>query len=128
MLDFMRVMVADDSRTTAKRMTGFLQHLGHEVIAHATTGPQAVRLYERLRPELLVLDIVMPGMDGLDVLRAIRGFAPEGRVLIVSSTAGVGGNVQKALSLGVIDVLPKPVSLEALQRALATPAAPAGER
>ena len=65
----MRILIADDSITTARALTGILEGLGHTVVGHAKNGVDAVRLYAELKPDVVLLDLVMPQMGGwLDFL------------------------------------------------------------
>lgn len=115
----MRILVVDDSQTQIQNLTRQLESLGHRVVGQARDGATAVRLYEKLRPDAVFLDIVMPELDGLSALRCIRSQDPAARVIIVSSVAAIGGKVEEALRLGAAGVLAKPVTEKELSAALA---------
>lgn len=114
----MKILIADDSRTAGRRLQGILETLGHQVTEQATTGSMAVRLFQQEQPDALFLDIVMPEMDGLSALRAIRAIDKRVPAVIVSSTAGVGSTVDEALRLGATSVISKPYTSDDVQQAL----------
>jgi CheY-like chemotaxis protein len=95
-----------------------LQQLGHEVVGHAMGGDSAIRLFEKARPDVVFLDILMPGMDGFAALRAIRAMDPDCRVVAMSSLIGTGSYVQQALKLGATELLAKPPTLDSVHRVL----------
>jgi len=98
-----RVLVVDDVAEIRTLMVEILSITGHEVTT-ASSGEEAIWKYTETRPDLILLDISMPGMNGYDVLRALRE-APGGKnVKVVMMTAlGDPGAVQKALELGARD-------------------------
>jgi two-component system chemotaxis response regulator CheB len=114
-----RVLTADDSATMRTALTQLLgQDEGIEIIGSAKDGQEAVAMAESLAPDLLTMDVMMPGMDGLEATRAIMSKRPC-RILVVSS---ISENTQvdlsfQALEAGALDLLQKPevTSLEALQ-------------
>src|SRR5579871_3923093 len=81
----LRILIADDHdlvRLGVKAM--LLAHPGWEVCAEATTGREAVAKAEQLKPDIAILDIGMPEMNGLDAARTIQGALPETEILILS--------------------------------------------
>ena len=80
-----RVLIADDHAVVREGVRHVLaaEH-GFEVVGEAANGPDAVRLTESLTPDVVVLDLSMPGGSGLDAARAIRDRAPRSRVLVLS--------------------------------------------
>src|SRR5918912_1114869 len=79
---------------------------GHEVLG-VGSGAEAVALYDELRPDAVLLDVDMPGMDGLATLGAIRAIDPEARVAMLTGNAG-SGTIRGALALGARDYVLKP--------------------
>jgi len=83
--EFVRILVADDQEGVRKRVIATLtSRNGFEVCGEASTGKEAVELAQELKPDLIVLDITMPEMNGLDAARHIRAFAPDTLILILS--------------------------------------------
>jgi CheY-like chemotaxis protein len=114
-----RVLVVDDNRDAADSLCVLLGSLG--VDAHCVySGEEALRRIPQLRPDAVVLDIGMPGMDGYAVARAIRADAANGGIRLIALTGwGQEGDRERTRECGFDHHLTKPVDLAALQRLLA---------
>jgi CheY-like chemotaxis protein len=112
----LRAVVADDSDVARHHIGQILTGLGIEVAAYAEDGVRAVQRCLTLRPDLLVSDLVMPGLTGVDVVRIIRTRLPT-QVVIVTSHCDRSLHT-RCLALGASDVLIKPISAEELQHVL----------
>lgn len=110
-----RILVVDDNEVIRGMLRFLLARLGHEVVAEAGTGAAALEAFRRERPDAVSLDISLPDMSGLDVLKAIRAESPEARVVVVT-----GNNAEvlrrDVLALGAQAVLLKPFDAKVLQR------------
>lgn len=119
-----RILVVDDSAIMRKNLHTLLSQAGHTVVAEAGTGQDAVEVYERVRPELVTMDITMPGMDGIKAVREIMGRFPEARIVMISAEHQKS-LVYEALKSGARHYLTKPLRLnvlvEVLESVLATP-------
>lgn len=105
-----KVLVAEDSSTVRNLVTARLRADGYEVI-EATDGEEALRLAREEDLDLLVLDKVMPKLDGFEVIRALRDIPRTSGVPIVMLTERTSEeDVLGGLSLGVDDYMPKPFS------------------
>jgi len=113
----MRILVIDDEPAVAAVIAEALREEGHEVSV-AGSGEQGLRAIAEISPDALFLDIVMPGMDGIEALRRIRGKDPHLPVIILSGWASKS-QIDEARRLGVTDILQKPVALRTLSSALA---------
>ena len=82
-----RVMVVDDSRMICMQMKNLLQGTDYEVAAYCRDGEEAVAQYGQVAPDLVTMDIIMPGMDGLEAAQAILEDYPDAKILMVSSLA-----------------------------------------
>jgi two-component system, NarL family, nitrate/nitrite response regulator NarL len=83
--DVVRILVADDQVAVRKRVCAALtSQVGFEVCAEASNGQEAVEKAKELNPDLILLDITMPLLNGLDAARLIRAFAPETPIVILS--------------------------------------------
>ena len=102
-----KIMIVDDSRILRKILTTTLTEAGHEVIADAGNGKEAILLLEKVKPDIITLDITMPVMDGLEALAQIKKDHPEITVVMVSA-AGQKNKVMEALKSGASDFLQKP--------------------
>jgi len=113
-----RALLADDHALVRAGIRGLLEAVeGVSVIAEAGTGDEAVRLAVEQRPELVVLDIAMPGMSGLDAAARIREALPDARILILSMHAG-DDFVQRALRAGAAGYLMKDAAAVELELAV----------
>lgn len=102
-----RILVVDDDPTVAEVITGYLDRAGH-VVDHAADGLAALRHAEARWPDLVVLDLMLPGMDGLDVCRTLR---ERGPVPVVMLTArGDEDDRILGLEIGADDYVTKPFS------------------
>lgn len=124
----LKVLVVDDTITFRKIVSDCLAALPEvEVVATAANGQVALALLDSLKPDLMILDLEMPQMNGLEVLKAIRSRGLEVGVIILSSLTAKGGDLAiKALEHGAFEVITKPGagSIEesrlAIRRSLAT--------
>lgn len=117
-----RVLIADDHPTTREGLCALLEREEDmEVVAQAADGREAVSLFQTHRPDLTLMDLHMPRMDGLEAAAAIRGEFPQALIVALTSYEG-DARVARALSLGVRSYIlktshPKDVRL-ALRRVL----------
>ncbi len=104
-----KVLVVDDSIAIARQLTKMVEGFGgYQVVGHAKNGAEAVKLFKTLGPDIVLLDIVMPMMDGLQSLRTLMRLDPEAKVIVISSVGGVGQKVEEAIRLGARSVISKP--------------------
>jgi CheY-like chemotaxis protein len=115
-----RVLVVDDNEDAAESLAALLRIFGHEV-GVALDGEQALALAPELRPDIVLLDLGMPRMDGHEVARRMRA-APWGGAMKIVALSGFGDSSDRNRSLeaGCDDHLVKPVSPTDLQSVLAT--------
>ncbi|GAA0958256.1 response regulator transcription factor [Actinocorallia libanotica] len=128
------VLVVEDDPTVAEVVTGYLARAGYQV-AHAADGLAALEMAAALRPRLIVLDLMLPGLDGLEVCRRLRtGHGPPVPVVMLTARNEEADRIL-GLELGADDYLSKPFSprelvlrvASVLRRAEAPPPAPASE-
>ena len=122
----MKILVADDEQPVRTLVAMILEERGHRVLS-ADNGLQAVRLFDEERPDLVVLDVMMPKLDGFDACLLIRRTDPGVPVLFLSAKGDVDNRVM-GLKVGADDYLPKPfdneelaLRIEPLLRRRATP-------
>ena len=116
----LRVLVVDDNPDVANTLSLLLQVLGHQVCT-AYDGPEGLRLAETFRPEAILLDIRLPGMDGYEVARRLRQREELRQVLLVAVTGlATADDRRQAFEAGFDHHLPKPFAPEDLQRVLVT--------
>ncbi|MBI5967431.1 MAG: sigma-54-dependent Fis family transcriptional regulator [Deltaproteobacteria bacterium] len=105
-----QILVVDDEERIRQSLHGILKDEGYEVL-EAKDGVQALKQIESDPPDLVLLDIWMPGMDGMEVLERIKGPTPNLPVIMISGHANIELAV-KATKLGAYDFVEKPLSLE----------------
>jgi two-component system OmpR family response regulator len=105
-----RVLVVDDEPTLAELLSMALRYEGWEVRS-AGDGGAAVRAAREFRPDAVILDIMLPDMDGLDVMRRLRGESPQVPVLFLTARDAVEDRIA-GLTAGGDDYVTKPFSLE----------------
>ena len=107
-----RILIVDDSEAILNFMSRALSsNLGIEVIGSASNGAEAVERADELLPDVVIMDVEMPIMDGLEATRRIKQAHPSIVVLLVSGSAGL---VTACLSAGADGYIAKPFSAEAL--------------
>jgi two-component system chemotaxis response regulator CheY len=115
------VLLCDDAMFTRVMITGIISDAGFMVVGQAENGQEAVDQYDRLRPDIVVLDIVMPDMSGLEAARAIRKLDPDA-CIVMCSAMGQEKLMEEALAAGARSFIVKPFTrsrvLEALSDAV----------
>jgi len=82
----MKVVIADDSPVVVERLADLLREVrGVKIVGRASDAPEALRCIERMNPDIVILDLQMPGGSGIDILRAIRPERPGLRVLVCTN-------------------------------------------
>ena len=104
------ILIVDDEESICQSLSGILADEGHEVIA-VTSGEEALRVVDEEQPALVLLDIWLPGIDGIEVLKAIKRSHPQVQVLMMSGHGTIETAV-RATKLGAFDFIEKPLSLE----------------
>ncbi len=111
-----RVLVVDDDPATVELLQEFLLAKGYEVLT-ASDGAEALRTVRAERPHLLLLDIMLPKLDGLEVLRQVKAIDPTVGVIMVTGVdeEAIG---RQAMALGAFDYIVKPLDLPYLEQSL----------
>jgi two-component system NarL family response regulator len=113
-----RVLVVEDNFYTRHGTVTFLREQpGFVVAAEAATGERALALFETTRPDVVIVDLRMPGMDGVELTRALRERAPEARILVLTHYQG-DEDIAQALKAGARGYLTKESSGEELLAAV----------
>lgn len=108
----MKILVVDDEQAVRESLRRSLRFNGYEVLT-ANDGLEAVKTVRAENPELLILDVMMPNMDGLEVCRTLRSEGWDRPILVLTARDGVSDRVA-GLDAGADDYLPKPFALEEL--------------
>ena len=116
-----KVLVVDDSSFMRSILKDIIQKDPYTCVGEAGNGREAVEQYSKLHPDLVTMDIVMPEMDGIEAVKAIRAKDPQARIIMVSAM-GQQGLVIDAIQAGARDFIIKPFQpprvLEALKRVM----------
>ena len=112
MMTTKKIMVVDDEDSIRQSLSDVLKDEGFKVIS-ARDGQEALKLLDSTQPDLVLLDIWMPGMDGTEVLKRIKTARPGLQVIMISGHGNIEAAV-KAIKLGAYDYIEKPLSLEGI--------------
>ncbi len=113
-----RVLIADDSELYRGLLTDILKAAGHDVVGAATDGREAYIMASRLKPDVVILDIVMPGMNGLEAAREISALEDSPKIIMCSSL-GFEDTIENAISAGACGYISKPFDRETVLGAVA---------
>ena len=115
-----RILVVEDNARNLKLVRDVLVHFGYEVV-EATSGEDGVRLAVEMAPDLVLMDLQLPGIDGTEALRRIREVEGVSEVPVVAVTAFVmDDDRERALASGFDGYVEKPISVRALPQQVAT--------
>lgn len=111
------VLLCDDSRALRMLAARQLEDCGFTVVGEAGSGNEAVSQYQALKPDVVLMDLVMPECDGKQALGKILSLDPAARVVILSSLGGQA-DIEECLKLGAKSYLQKPIDPEVMDRVL----------
>lgn len=111
-----KILIVDDAEFLRVRISKMLIGDGFEV-AEAENGLRAVEVYKEIRPDLVLMDVTMPEMDGLSALKEIRGIDPDARVIMLTAL-GQESVVLDAIKSGARDFVVKPFEQERVLSAI----------
>ena len=112
------ILLAEDNEVNQQSLSDYLIAKGYRVIA-AMNGAEAITQAQQFKPDLILMDIQMPQMDGLEAIRCLRAMPEFAHTPIIALTAlAMSGDRERCLEAGATDYLTKPVSLKALMRVI----------
>jgi two-component system chemotaxis response regulator CheY len=115
------ILIVDDAAFMRMMIKDILTKNGYQVVAEAENGAVAVEKYQEFKPNLVVMDITMPEMDGIEAVKKIKALDPSARI-IMCSAMGQQAMVIDAIQAGARDFIVKPFQpervLEAVKKAL----------
>jgi len=113
------ILLVDDRPENMAFLRDFLEHGGHEVRT-ASGGPEALRMMEEQPPQFVLLDLEMPGMNGIEVLRAIRATDRLASTMVIMTSGHPREEIeQECMEAGAHEILSKPFKLARLRTMLA---------
>ena len=113
----LKVLIVDDSLIIRKKISKILENLGHEVLADATNGQEAIESYSKYKLDLVTMDITMPDMDGITAVKEIIKVDSEAKIIIVTSH-GQEDMVIKSIQSGAVGYILKPITDEKLAQVI----------
>ncbi|PKM96989.1 MAG: hypothetical protein CVU79_10660 [Elusimicrobia bacterium HGW-Elusimicrobia-3] len=111
----MKILIVDDSADIRSLIRAILESNGHTVVGEAEDGVKALEAFTKLRPDLVLLDIIMPGKSGVEVLEDIRALDPEAKVVMVTAMEQNEIN-RRLLLLGADGIIYKPFASEDFEK------------
>ncbi len=112
-----KILIVDDSRVSRKMLKNMLEKSGFEVMAEAINGKEGYELFDRLKPDVVLMDITMPEMNGIESMKLIIEHDPEASVIIISA-AGQVEKKDEAMAAGAKAFITKPYSNEEIIEAI----------
>lgn len=103
----LRALVVDDAVFMRMMIKDILTSSEYEVVGEAENGIEAIKLYKKLKPDLVTMDIIMPEMNGIEAVKGIISFDPQAKILMVSAM-GQQFLVKEAIQAGAKDFMVKP--------------------
>ena len=117
LIDLTSVIVVDDDRDTVEVFCEFLKIKGIDVLGYGYNGEEAVELYEKLKPDIVFCDVMMPQYDGFYALKKIRGIDPNAKVIMV--TADMTSDTEEQLKkLNATAVVYKPYEIDGIMETI----------
>jgi UDP-3-O-[3-hydroxymyristoyl] N-acetylglucosamine deacetylase len=107
-----KVLIVDDEERIVQSIAGVLEDEGFRVTT-ARSGEEAIRAFQQEEPDVTLLDIWLPGMDGIEILKRLKWIAPECQVIMISGHATIS-TAMTSVKLGAFDFIEKPLSLDVL--------------
>jgi len=111
-----KILVVDDELEVCDLLQEFLTMKGHDVLS-AQDGPTAIKKVEEFEPHIVLLDMIMPGMEGTEVLKEIKRMDPDVAVIMVTVVTEQE-KAKRTFDLGAYDYITKPVDLNYLENVL----------
>ena len=111
------VLIVDDSRTSRRFLRDILERAGYNVVGEAINGQEGCDQYVKLAPDIVTMDITMPGVDGIESLKLIRKNNPNAKVVMITA-AGQKEKMMEAVKFGAIEFITKPFMEESVLSAL----------
>ena len=114
----MKIIVVDDEPIIADTLVNILNGEGHEAFG-VSDGKSAIKWAEIVRPDAVVSDVIMPGLDGIETAKAITSLLPQCRIILFSGQAASMGLLERAEAEGcTFEILAKPINPEILLQKL----------
>ncbi len=111
------IIVVDDSPFASKQIKDIVENNGYEVVGYAKNGEEGIKLYDELRPDIIILDIIMPGIDGIETAQLILEKNPSANIIMLSSLCDAN-TLEEVRKIGLKYLIPKPCEADILMATL----------
>lgn len=111
------ILVVDDSVFIFEELMHMLKDTPYQIVGHAKTGEAALELYENLHPDIVTMDIILPGIDGFEAAKDILDNHAEAKIIMVSSLA-YDDTMEESKKIGACGFIFKPIEKDTLLEAL----------
>jgi two-component system, chemotaxis family, chemotaxis protein CheY len=111
------ILIVDDTAEDRKKAVTILNTAGYRIIGTASTGEDGIQKYKELNPDLVMIDVIMPGMNGIDTLREIRTLNASAQIILCTSV-GKHDIINLAMRSGANGYIVKPYDSEILLTAI----------
>lgn len=112
-----RVLIVDDAPFMRHVLREALEKCGFEVVGEAENGIKAIRLFRKLKPDVVTMDLIMPALSGVDSIKVLKLIDEEAKIIVISSS-GQKSAVEEAIEAGASSFLVKPFKEKALAERL----------
>lgn len=112
-----RILVVDDAAFMRMTIRQMIEPQGHEVVGEAGTGVEAIEMYSKVKPEVVLMDITMPDMNGIEAVKRIKELDNNAKV-IMCSAVGQQMQIAEAIKNGAENFIVKPFQKETLYAAI----------
>ncbi len=102
-----RVLIIDDAEYARDILKKILIKGGYEIAGDAGDGEEGVREYSRTKPDLVIVDMIMPKLDGIGTIRAIKEINPHAKIIVISADGQVA-HIEEAVKAGALSYINKP--------------------
>lgn len=118
------ILIIDDNYEDLKRASSILSSFGYTILGEASDGETGIVIFKEKKPDLVIIDLILTGINGIDLLRAIRSESPDAKAILCTA-AGQGSVVELAMRTGANGYVVKPydpeILLAAVRRVLGNP-------
>lgn len=111
------VLIVDDSKASRRHIRRAVESAGHTVAGEEDNGESGYLKYKEIKPDIVTMDIVMPGLGGLEALQLIKESDENARVIVISAAAQKE-KVARAMEIGALQFIPKPCTEQEISQAV----------
>lgn len=112
-----RIMIVDDAKFMREMLKAILTKSGYEVVGEAGNGHEAIKMYQKCKPDLVTMDITMPEMNGIEGVKAIRGIDPDANIIMCSAMSQQS-MVLSAIQAGAKSFIVKPFKADQIVKVI----------